>query len=97
MEYQKNQKIQKIHNKVIRRQLQMTKERYISPEKKTKKYWQSEMNHNSTIMEYQKIINLLVNTQNQLGKFRIKKWVEVNDESSGTYNLIVKLNLKLQF
>ena len=34
MEYQKNQKIQEIHNKVIRRQLQMTKERYISPEKR---------------------------------------------------------------
>ena len=55
------------------------------------------MNHNSTIMEYQKIMNLLENTQNQLGKFRIKNWVKVNDESRGTYNLIVKLNLKLQF
>ena len=55
------------------------------------------MNHNSTILEYQKIMNLLENTQNQLGKFRIKISVKVNDESRGTYNLIVKLNLKLQF
>ena len=31
-------------------------------------------------MEYQKIINLLVNnTPNQLSKFKTKNWVEVND------------------
>ena len=38
-------------------------------------------------MEYQKIINLLENTPNQLSKFRTKNWVEVNDESLGTYNV----------
>ena len=38
-------------------------------------------------MEYQKIINLLENTPNQPSKFRTKNWVEVNDESSGTYNM----------
>ena len=38
-------------------------------------------------MEYQKIINLLENTPNQLRKFRTKNWVEVNDESRGTYNV----------
>ena len=32
-------------------------------------------------MEYQKIINLLDNTSNQPTKFRIKNWVEINDES----------------
>ena len=37
-------------------------------------------------MEYQKIISLLVNTPNQSTKFRTKKWVEINDESRGTYN-----------
>ena len=31
-------------------------------------------------MEYQKIINLLDNTQNQPTKFRTKKWVEINDD-----------------
>ena len=37
-------------------------------------------------MEYQKIINLLGNTPNQPTKFRTKNWVEINDDSSGTYN-----------
>ena len=37
-------------------------------------------------MEYQKIINLLDNTPNQSAKFRTKYWVEINDDSSGTYN-----------
>ena len=30
-------------------------------------------------MEYQKIINLLYNTPNQLSKFRTKKWIQIND------------------
>ena len=37
-------------------------------------------------MEYQKIINLLENTPNQPTKFRTKNWVEINDDSRGTYN-----------
>ena len=37
-------------------------------------------------MEYQKIILLLDNTRNQLSKFKTKNWVEINDESWGTYN-----------
>ena len=37
-------------------------------------------------MEYQKIINLLDNTPNQLFKFKTKNWVEVNHESQGTYS-----------
>ena len=36
-------------------------------------------------MEYQKIANLLDNTSNQPSKFRTKNWVEINDESRGTY------------
>ena len=32
-------------------------------------------------MEYEKIINLLDNTPNQPCKFKIKNWVEINDES----------------
>ena len=36
-------------------------------------------------MEYQKIINLLGNTPNQTTKFRIKKWVKINDDERGTY------------
>ena len=37
-------------------------------------------------MEYQKIINLLGNTSNQLSKFRTKNWIETNDQSTGMYN-----------
>ena len=38
-------------------------------------------------VKYKKIINLLDNTPNQLPKFRTKIWVEINDESRGTYNV----------
>ena len=37
-------------------------------------------------MEYQKIINLLHDTTNKPSKFRTRNWVEINDESRGTYN-----------
>ena len=37
-------------------------------------------------MEYQKIINLLDNASIQPSKFKTKIWVEINDESRGTYN-----------
>ena len=37
-------------------------------------------------MEYQKIRNLLDNSPNKTSKFRTKNWVEINDESTGTYN-----------
>ena len=36
-------------------------------------------------MEYQKITNLLDNTSNQPSKFTARNWVEINDESRGTY------------
>ena len=47
-------------------------------------------------MEYQKVANLLDNTSNQLSKFKTRNWVEINDESKGTYTGTV-LNLKLQW
>ena len=37
-------------------------------------------------MEYQKIANLIEDASNQPSKFRTKNWVEINDESRGTYN-----------
>ena len=37
-------------------------------------------------MEYQKTINLLGNTLKQPTKFRTKTWIELNDDSSETYN-----------
>ena len=37
-------------------------------------------------MKYQKTINLLDNTPNHPAKSKTKNWVEINDESKGTYN-----------
>ena len=36
-------------------------------------------------MENQKIANVLENETNEPSKFRTKNWVEINDESRGTY------------
>ena len=43
-------------------------------------------------MEYQKIIKLLDNTQNEPSKFR--NWVEINDESRGTYKVCNQIKFK---
>ena len=45
-------------------------------------------------MEYQKITNLLDNVSNQLSKFRTKNWVEINDESKGTYSVNRQVKFK---
>ena len=45
-------------------------------------------------MEYQKTINLLDNKTNQPPKFRTKKWVEINDQSRGTYNANSQIKFK---
>ena len=47
-------------------------------------------------MEYQKIWNLLDNTQNQPFKFRTRNWVEINDDSQEHKTLIAKLSLLLK-
>ena len=39
MEYQKNIKLSKLHHKIIQRLLQMTQIKYISLERRQKKYW----------------------------------------------------------
>ena len=36
-------------------------------------------------IEYQKIANLLDNASTQPSKFRTRNWVEINDDSRGTY------------
>ena len=41
--------------------------------------------HSSIIKEYQKIANVLDSAPNQPSKFRTRNWVEINDESRGTY------------
>ena len=46
-------------------------------------------------MEYQKIANLIDdNTLNQPYKFRTRNWVEINDESRGTYNVNSQIKFK---
>ena len=46
-------------------------------------------------MEYQKIINLLDNTQNQPTNCRTKNWVEINDDARGTYNTSGQIKFKI--
>ena len=45
-------------------------------------------------MKYQRIINLLDNASNQASKFRTKTWVEINNESRGTYNTNSQIKFK---
>ena len=45
-------------------------------------------------MEYQKIANLLDNRSNQPSKLRTKNWVEINDESRGTYAVNKQIKFK---
>ena len=45
-------------------------------------------------MEYQKIENLIDDTSNQPSKFITKNWVEINDESRGTYNVNSQIKFK---
>ena len=45
-------------------------------------------------MEYQKIANLIDDTSNQPSKFKTKNWVEINDESRGTYNVYSQIKFK---
>ena len=45
-------------------------------------------------MEYQKIAILIDDTLNQPSNFKTKNWVEINDESRGTYNVNSQIKFK---
>ena len=45
-------------------------------------------------MEYQKLINLLDNKPNQLSKFKTKNCIEINDQSTGVYNVNSDIRFK---
>ena len=45
-------------------------------------------------MEYQNIADLIEDTSNQPSKFRTRNWVEINDESRGTYNINSQIKFK---
>ena len=45
-------------------------------------------------MEYQKIANLIDDASNQPSKFKTMNWVEIYDESKGTYNVNSQIKFK---
>ena len=45
-------------------------------------------------MEYQKEINFLGNIPNKSCKFRTKNWIEINDDSRGTYSTNRQIKVK---
>ena len=45
-------------------------------------------------MEYQKIINLVGNTSDQVPRYVTKKWVEIYGRSGGTYNTNKEIRFK---
>ena len=45
-------------------------------------------------MEHQKIANLSDDASNQPSKFKTKDWVEINDDSRGTYNVNSQIKFK---
>ena len=45
-------------------------------------------------MEYQKIISLVDDRTNKPSKSRTRNWVEINDESQGTYNKDNQIKIK---
>ena len=73
---------------------EIPKERYISPEKRQKIVVELRLIQYINKIENQKVINLLDNTSNQPSKSRTKNWVEINDNSRGTYNTNSHIKLK---
>ena len=45
-------------------------------------------------MEYGKIANLLRDASNKFSKFKTRKWIEINDDSIGTYNPGSQIKIK---
>ena len=68
--------------------------KYTYPQKKDCKLFINQGKYNSIIMEYQKIANLLNTVSNQPSKFRTRNWIEINDESRGTYPVNKQIKLK---
>ena len=45
-------------------------------------------------MEYQKILDLLDDASNKTSTFKTKKWIEINDDSRGTYGVGSQIKCK---
>ena len=65
---------------------EIPKERYISPQERQQIIVESNKN--------QKIANLIDDASNQPFKFKTNNWVEINDESRGTYNVNSQIKFK---
>ena len=83
------QKLVQNTSETIKSKRKIPKERYSSPDKR-----QKIIGKLSIMMEYQKIVNLLENTPDQLYKFRTKNLVEMNDELGGTYIINSQIKFK---
>ena len=70
----------------IRNTTKIPKEIRIQPEKKQQIIDGLRLKYYITRMEYQKIINLLDNETTQQSKLSSKNWVELKDDSRGTYD-----------
>ena len=71
---------------------EIPKERYISPKERQKII--DELKLTSYNNGIPKIANLIDDTSNQPSKFRTRNWIEINDESRGTYNVNSQIKLK---
>ena len=67
-------------------EIEIPKERLTYLQKKDNKLLMNYDQYNNIILEYQKIINLIGNTPDQLSKFRTKTWIEINNQSRGVYS-----------
>ena len=84
-------KSQEVQRRIIQKGLKMRMikkylKKHIYLQKKDRKLLMIWDYHNSIIMEYQRIINLLDNTWNQPSKYKTKNWVQIIDEPQETYN-----------
>ena len=89
--FSKNSQQNNLETLINENDKEIPKERYISLEERQKNIDNLGVD---IIMEYQKIIKLLDNTTNQPTKFRTKNWVEINDDSRGTYNANSQIKFK---
>ena len=73
--------LKELHSKTDENEIKIPKERYILQKKEQQII--DELRLIWYDNEYQRIINLLDNTPDQLSKFKTKNWIEKNDQSRG--------------
>ena len=74
---------------------QMKQKRFIFHEKRNNKLFMTEDCFRHSIkMEYQEITNLLGNISDKVPRFVTKKWIEIHDQSGGTYNTNKQIRFK---